>query len=99
MTQEKCASCDRTGSNRQQIEHEQTGEQINLCWECLRSQLRAKAAASDDRARQLLSQDAERFGWQVWSSEDVLYLLPSLNTPKSDPAGDEAETIVDVTHG
>lgn len=99
MTQQRCASCDRVGSDRHEIEHEQTGERIAICWQCLRSKLRAKASASDERARQMLSEDAERFGWQIWSSEDVLYMLPPIEAAPSDAEGSDAEPIVDVTHG
>lgn len=98
MTEQRCVVCDRAGPDRQRIENEETGEQVNVCWECLRSRLRAKADASDERARRLISRDAERFDWQVWSSETVLYLLPSLGAEQVADE-DETETVVDVTHG
>lgn len=99
MTEERCVVCERAGSESQRIENEETGEEVLICWECLRSRLRAKADASDERARRLLNRDAERFEWQVWSTETVLYLLPPIETPATSGQGTDAEPVVDVTHG
>lgn len=96
MTEERCVVCERAGVDRQEIEHDETETRVSVCWECLRSRLRAKAPASDEQARQLLARDAERFGWQVWSTETVVYLLPELGI---EAAADDAEPMVDVTHG
>lgn len=97
MPEQRCVICEVAGTDRQEIEHEETGERVQVCLKCLRSRLRAKADASDDRARRLLVRDAERFDWQVWSTETVLYLLPHLAVEPAE-AGD-AEPVVDVTHG
>lgn len=97
MSEPRCVVCDRDGPDRQRLENEETGETVDVCWGCLRSRLRAKADASDDRARRLLARDAERFDWQVWRTETVVYLLPSMgDQPVTE---DDAEPVVDVTHG
>lgn len=99
MSEERCVVCDRAGSDRQEIENVETGEQVHVCWECLRSRLRAKADAQDERARRLLARDAQRYDWQVWGTDTVVYLLPRIgDAPEADEAGD-AEPMVDVTHG
>jgi hypothetical protein len=99
MPQQRCVVCDRAGPDRQELENEETGERAHVCWECLRSRLRAKADASDPRARRLLARDADRFDWQVWSTETVVYLLPRLDDEAGQGRVDEAEPMVDVTHG
>lgn len=99
MTEQRCVVCDRAGSDQQRIENEETGERADVCWECLRSHLRAKADASDDRARRLLAQDAQRFDWQVWSSDTVLYLLPPIDGETTASPDNDGEPVVDVTHG
>lgn len=99
MSEERCVVCERADTDLQEIENEETGERLSLCWECLRSRLRAKADASDDRARRLLSRDAERFDWAVWSTETVLYLLPPIEAAPEPAEETDAEPVVDVTHG
>lgn len=99
MPEERCVICEVAGTDRQEIENEETGEQVQVCWECLRSQLRAKADASDERARRLLARDAERFDWQVWRTDTVLYLLPRLAVESSEAEASDAEPVVDVAHG
>lgn len=97
MSEDRCIVCECVGPDRQQIENEETGERVLVCWECLRSRLRAKADATDERARRLLQRDAHRFDWEVWSTETVLYLLPPI-AERAEQA-ETGETVVDVTHG
>lgn len=97
MTEQRCVVCDRVGPDRQRIENEETGEEVSVCWQCLRSRMRAKADASDDRARRLLARDAQRFDWTVWSTERVLYLLPPIETGAAEAEDSDAEPI--ATHG
>jgi hypothetical protein len=99
MTEQRCVVCERVGPDRQRIENEDTGEQVSICWECLHSRMRARADASDERARRLLSRDAERFGWHLWRTATVVYLLPPIEDASVEDAEGDPEPVVDVTHG
>lgn len=99
MTERRCVVCERSDTDLQGIQNEETGERVTVCWECLRSRLRAKADASDDRARRLLARDAQRFDWNVWSTEDVLYLLPPFEAETGRTEETDAEPVAGVTHG
>jgi hypothetical protein len=98
MTDQRCVVCDRSGPDREEIENQRTGEQVRVCWDCLRSQLRAKADASDERARRLLERDAERFGWQLWEADAVVYLLPPL-VDEPAAAEEDGQALADVAQG
>jgi hypothetical protein len=71
-----CASCHRPGQNPVDLANDATGERILVCPRCLRSNMRMQAHLSESRGALLLRDYAEEYGFQVWRSRDVAYLLP-----------------------
>lgn len=69
-----CACCQ--GESGVELAHEQSGEQIHVCPRCLRSSMRMQADRSEERNQLLLRDYAREYGFQVWKTDAVVYLLP-----------------------
>jgi hypothetical protein len=70
-----CDACHRAGQNPVGLSND-AGDRIRVCPRCLRSNMRMQAHLSETRGALLLRDYAEEYGFSVWRSRDVAYLLP-----------------------
>jgi hypothetical protein len=70
-----CACCNATGQ-AVQLAHDGTGARLTVCPRCLRSSMRMQADLSEARNLSLMQDYALEYGYHVWNSNDVVYLLP-----------------------
>lgn len=72
-----CAFCRLAKAPRVRLDQDGAPNILTMCLPCLRSAMVMKAAASEQRGVQLLRQDAEEYGLQLWRSGHAVYLLPA----------------------
>lgn len=78
MSDPACAYCHGVQSCRVRLDRDDSPNILTMCLPCLRSVMLRKAASSAQRSVNLLQQDAEELGLQLWRSGNAVYLLPAL---------------------
>lgn len=76
MTTFDCSCLHGTGASPITLKHHESDEHVTVCVGALRSMARLKADAHDTGGQTTLSDYATEYGWGLWRSEHILYLIP-----------------------
>ena len=71
-----CACCHVENQKPIRLERATGFGSVEVCSRCLRSSMQRQADGSQRRNRALLEDFAEENGFQIWASQNVLYVLP-----------------------
>lgn len=69
-----------------------TERRVTVCARALRTASRLKADAHDPSARHMLADYGDEYGWGLWRSSHILYLIPPV-APFTPPVSSETAPV------